>query len=282
MSQPRLIAVGDNCLDVYVTRNILAVGGNALNVAAHWRHLGAHGRYFGAVGQDEEADIILKAVARAGLDAGDVEIIEGATALSLIVHEGGERRFLLESLGVGENYFPGESHYQDLTCCDFVHLGTHPNLQLLQRLGQDRVPFSIDLSNHAFHHLDLSASELVFASGGEVQSISSLIEKIKQRGGKKILITCGAEGAHYHEGGQSFYSPARNIDVIDSCGAGDSFLACFVLSRFFKGLDVPAALDAATSHAAKTCTHQGGFIQPVLPIPGWLYNKYAHSIVSAG
>jgi len=307
MQNPRLIAVGDNCLDVYLTSKqfpksgnrlrhkncdkiqelepfvrsveqialgFLAVGGNALNVAAQWSSLGADSRYFGAVGFDDEGGIILQALAEAGLDTKDVERREGATAVTLMAHEGGERRFLLESLGVGEDYFPNPSHYQDLTRCDFVHLGSHANLHLVQRLRQDRVRFSMDLSNHSFDHLDFAGVELVFASGGAAQSIPPLIEKIRQKGGEKILISCGAEGAYYYEEGQTLHTPALDVDVIDSCGAGDSFVACFILSKFFKNISAQQALTDATAHAALTCTHQGSFIQTLHPIPHWLRAKY--------
>ena len=52
-----LVAVGDNCLDVYLTKDVMTVGGNALNVAAHWRKAGCAARYFGAVGQDRHKSV---------------------------------------------------------------------------------------------------------------------------------------------------------------------------------------------------------------------------------
>jgi len=273
MPKPQLIAVGDNCLDVYLSKNEMSIGGNALNVAVQWHNLGCHSCYFGAVGQDEEGRLVLSAVEQAGLDATDVEIREGATALTLIAIQAGERRFLTESLGVGADYFP--SRYQDLLACDFVHLGTHANRQLVRRLVEDGQRFSIDLSNHPFDDLNLAGVELVFASGGEKpHAIPSLLEKIRQQGGQKILITCGADGAYYHDGGQMLHMPAQPVDVVDTCGAGDAYLARFVLAAFFEEQTILAALAAATAYAGEICTHQGGFIQPIQPIPDWLYSKY--------
>ena len=51
-ANPNLIAVGDNCLDAYLNKGFLAVGGNALNVAVQWRRHGLNARYFGALGAD--------------------------------------------------------------------------------------------------------------------------------------------------------------------------------------------------------------------------------------
>jgi len=279
MSQPRLIAVGDNCLDAYLTKDALTIGGNALNVAVQWHNLGADSRYFGAVGRDEEANLVVTAIEQAGLAPQDVDEYEGKTAITLIANEMGERRFLFESLGVGENYFPRPTHYQQLLACNFVHLGTRAHPQLVRRLSDDGVRFSIDLSNLPFEHLDLDRAALVFASGGdEGEAALSLLETVKQKGAGKILLTCGAHGAYYHEDKQILHVPARSVDVIDTCGAGDAFVARFVLALFFERQAAHSALDTATQYAAKICTHPGGFVQPVHPIPDWLRAKYAHFI----
>ena len=82
---PNLVAVGDNCLDVYLTKDVMTVGGNALNVAAHWRKAGCAARYFGAVGQDVEAAVILEEVEKAGLAAGDGPWTSRPTAGSRLV-----------------------------------------------------------------------------------------------------------------------------------------------------------------------------------------------------
>ncbi|MFD2816472.1 PfkB family carbohydrate kinase [Paracoccus aerius] len=83
-----LIAVGDNCLDVYLSKGHMAVGGNALNVAVQWRRLGLAARYLGVVGKDAEGDIILAALGQAGLDPADVERRDGSTAVTLLQEQG--------------------------------------------------------------------------------------------------------------------------------------------------------------------------------------------------
>ena len=74
-ANPNLIAVGDNCLDAYLSKGFVTVGGNALNVAVQWRRHGLHARYFGALGPDAEADIMLAAIEEVGLDRNDVYLM---------------------------------------------------------------------------------------------------------------------------------------------------------------------------------------------------------------
>ena len=124
-ASPKLVAVGDNCLDVYLTKDAMTVGGNALNVAVHWRRAGIAARYFGAVGRDGEGDVVLDEIARAGLAPADVERRAGSTAVTLLRERLGDRQIVLEDLGVGQDYMPSDPHYRTIAAADWVHLGTN-------------------------------------------------------------------------------------------------------------------------------------------------------------
>lgn len=274
-AKPNLIAVGDNCLDAYLNKGFLAVGGNALNVAAQWRRHGLNARYFGALGPDAEADIMLAAIEEAGLDRNDVEIRPGASAVTLLTDDAGERRFLLESLGVGEHYVPSADRYQALRRADWVHLGTNSSETLVRRLVADGVPFSIDVSTR---HFDLSLEDvpLVFASGPDdpAEPVEPLIAQFRAAGARQVVVTCGKRGSFYHDGTALSAAGSVPVAVVDTCGAGDSFIATFLTARFFADLSGKAALERAAERASETCAHLGGFPQPVRAIPQWLLDKY--------
>jgi fructoselysine 6-kinase len=277
---PHLVTVGDNCLDVYLTKSALTVGGCALNVAAHWRKAGWRARYFGAVGDDAEAAILLDEIAKAGLEPVDVERRPGQTAVTLVGEQAGERKFLLEDLGVGKDYMPAEGLYQIAVAADWVHLGLNSNPDLVRRLVSDRVRFSVDLST-APDSLPLEGVPMVFASGPDDPDapVAPLAERLHRAGASQVVVTCGSRGAYFREGdGVLLHAPATPIAVIDTCGAGDSFIAAFLAA--FKVEKRPAleALRAATAAAAETCLHVGGFPQNPRGIPDWLLDKYARVI----
>jgi fructoselysine 6-kinase len=274
-TNPDLIAVGDNCLDAYLPKGFVTVGGNALNVAVQWRRQGLNARYFGALGPDAEADIMLAAIEEAGLDRDDVEIRPGASAVTLLADDAGERRFLLESLGVGEDYVPSAERYEILRQGDWVHLGTNSSEKLVRLLVADGVPFSIDVSTRHFD-LPLEGVPLVFASGPDdpAEPVEPLITRFRSAGARQVVITCGRRGSFYHDGSKVFQAASVPVGVVDTCGAGDSFIATFIMSRFFENQSGKAALDRAAARASQTCTHLGGFPQPVRAIPQWLLAKY--------
>lgn len=279
---PTLFAVGDNCLDVYLTKGFVTVGGNALNVAAQWKRNGANARYFGAVGDDQEAAMMLDVVSSAGLGAADVEVLQGDTAVTLLADDAGERRFLLESLGAGENYVPDRQRYAELLAADWVHLGTNSSDALVRRLVMDSVPFSLDVSTRPFA-ISLVDVPLVFASGPDDPSaaVETLIDGLKEAGARKVVVTCGKRGSFYDDGTRRFSARSVPVAVVDTCGAGDSFIAAFITALLFDGFSEAEALNHAALRASETCTHLGGFPQVIQPVPGWLLEKYDSVIRAA-
>jgi fructoselysine 6-kinase len=275
-ASPRLVTVGDNCLDVYLTKDFMTVGGNALNVAVQWRRLGWPARYFGAVGNDPEGDIVLAEITRFGLSADDVERRPGGTAVTLLREEAGDRKFLLESFGVGENYMPAPRLYQEITTADWLHLGTNANPDLVRRLVAERMPFSIDVST-AHLALPLARVPLVFASGPEDENepVEPLLGALRHAGAQQVILTCGRRGAFFHDGDAIRHVAAVPVEVVDTCGAGDSFIASFLVALIGEKRLPAEALDRAAADAARTCLHLGGFPQQPRPIPRWLLGKYA-------
>jgi len=278
--QPKLVAVGDNCLDVYLTRQVLTVGGNALNVAAHWRASGCSARYFGAVGDDEGGEIVRAGVEAAGLSPEDVEVLPGETAVTLISDRSGDREFVHESFGVGEDFMPSPRQFGEIDAADWVHLGTNANRDLVRHLVAERRPFSLDVST-AHRALPLEGVPLVFASGSDDLAIpvAPAIAALREAGAQQVALTCGRRGAFFEDGGGIRHAAAAPVEVVDTCGAGDSFIAAFVTALCCERLSAPAALQRAVAAAAVTCTHMGGFPQEPRPIAAWLTGRYRQHFI---
>lgn len=72
-----------------------------------------------------------------------------------------------------------------------------------------------------------------------------------------IIMTKGAKGATLNKGGEFTYCNGMNIDVCDTIGSGDSFLAG-VLSKLIDQSSIQEALTFANSLAAYVSTQIGG------------------------
>ena len=72
---------------------------------------------------------------------------------------------------------------------------------------------------------------------------------------KNLIVTKGPDGAACNA---TTVSPGFPVNVVDVCGAGDTFLAAFAYA-VTKGSNVPSAMNFANRCAAITCTHIGTY-----------------------
>ena len=169
-----------------------------------------------------------------------------------------------------------------MLAADWLHLGTNTDAGLVCLLVSEGARFSVDVSTR-HDDLPLAGVPLAFASGPEDPSepIEPVLAAFRARGALNTLVTCGSCGAYFDSGSAITHVPAHKIAVVDTCGAGDSFAATFLARYIVDGLSVEAAMQQATVAAAATCLHEGGFPQPLKPIPLWLFDKYSRVIVGA-
>jgi fructoselysine 6-kinase len=105
--------------------------------------------------------------------------------------------------------------------------------------------------------------------------VAPLVAKLQAEGATKLVVTCGSRGAFFSDGVTLQHAPANPVSVVDTCGAGDSFIASFLAAFCVEGRTAAEALRRATADAAQTCLYVGGFPQNPRKVPHWLLEKYA-------
>ena len=73
----KLVAVGDNCMDVYDRTGEAYPGGNPVNVAVYTLRLGGKASYTGVVGTDQYGSLMRAAVASKGVDVSHLKTAPG-------------------------------------------------------------------------------------------------------------------------------------------------------------------------------------------------------------
>ncbi|MFC7376762.1 sugar kinase [Brachybacterium sp. GCM10030268] len=76
---------------------------------------------------------------------------------------------------------------------------------------------------------------------------------------REVVVKLGADGAAALAGGDATEiaeAPGHEVDVVDTVGAGDAFVAGYLSARL-EGLDVPARLTRANACGALACTTPG-------------------------
>ena len=263
-ARPRLLAVGDNVVDVYPERGVMYPGGNAVNVAVHAQRLGAQAAYLGAVGTDRAGEIVLRALRSEAVDTSLTRIVDGPNAAAEIHVVDGNRGFGQANAGV--SVF--ELTPDDLAAAstyDVVHTGECSNIEgQLGQLARATSRLSFDFSERPWEYVQQyapSASVAIWsAPSGDLALAKRQIERLRALGPETAVVTLGAAGAMVLQEDLT-YSPAPELEVLDTLGAGDAFIA-----RLLVGLaqreDIRMLLSAATAYGTASCATIGAFGHP--------------------
>jgi fructoselysine 6-kinase len=264
MAMLRFAAVGDNCIDRFRPSGMSLVGGNAVNVAVQLARLGHESHYLGAVGDDADGHRTIEELAAHGVQVAHIQRRPGQTAFTLIdILPSGERVFAHEDFGVCAGYRPTPEELETLKQMDHVHIGWMDDKGALrEELCRAGVSVSQDVSVNAdSQNLNVSGLSIAFGSAGEDDATAdAMLSRLILEGARLAVVTRGAKGASVSDGKRSVTIGVEPIEVIDTTGAGDSFIAGFVAASL-GGSDWQTCLESGRTLAAKTCGHLGGFPQ---------------------
>lgn len=246
-----MLGVGDNCIDDYAELGKKYPGGNALNIAIYAsRYPGVEADYLGVVGTDENGEYLLDEIKKQGLATDKIIVKEGENAVTRILIRDGDRVFDDYSEGVQKNaVLLLETIPQEFDLVHFVVWG----------FGREHVPsikgsvLSCDFSSKLddertgiMRYLDYS-----FFSGGHlIREDADPVEKVKELKNRTrgvVVMTLGEHGSIAYDGAQIFRGEALPVDVVDTLGAGDAYIAAFLVSRL-KGKTIQDSI--ATGHIA--------------------------------
>jgi fructoselysine 6-kinase len=259
-----LATVGDNCIDRYLPFGRSAVGGNAVNVAVHLARMGWPCAYFGAVGADPEGERTRAVLAANGVDLSHLVVLPGRTPYTdLDVDAEGDRIIAYEDFGVCADYQPSAADIEALRGKAHVHVGWLKNARRLRAsLAGSGVTFSQDVAVNA----EDGGLDVAFGSAGSSMERAKLeLRKLLDAGNRVAVVTCGALGSIASDGREIVTAGIRPVEVVDTTGAGDTFIAGF-LGAWLRKEPLAACLDAGSAAAAETCRHIGGFPQDCEPL----------------
>ena len=261
----KLATMGDNCIDLYLDPiNVSAVGGQALNVAVIWARSGWNTEYIGAVGRDVQGERITSTLTREGIVNDRVQVLVGRTATTTIeVLPNGDRVLLNEDQGACDYFSPTEDDLAHLASFKHVHAANLPNFRAIaKKLHTLGVPMSYDFSTR--HETDdLEGIDIGFyswPSSPESDELSALAAKAKGAGVRVVVVTCGEFGSAVFDDGKRYIAQAPTVQVVDTCGAGDTYAAIFMSERL-RGAPIESAMGVATESASNACLHIGAWKQ---------------------
>jgi len=259
-----LATVGDNCIDRFLPLRKSAVGGNAVNVAVQLAQLGRAVAYFGAVGPDWNGQRTADLLSARGVLLNHMRVLDGRTAYTDLDRDrAGDRIIAYEDFGVCADYHPTAAEIAILRRMRYVHLGWMKDSPRLKReLAESGVLISQDTAvNPGAAGLDLAFG----SAGPDLEEAQRMLDRLLAEGARCAVVTCGPLGSIASDGTMTARTGIAPVDVVDTTGAGDTFIAGFV-DAWLNGVDLQRCIERGRDLAAVTCGHLGGFRQILEPL----------------
>ncbi|MBY8999640.1 MAG: fructoselysine 6-kinase [Candidatus Heimdallarchaeota archaeon] len=267
---PKLAGVGNNTVDKYVNQGMMYPGGNAVNVAVLARRYGLKTSYVGWIGNDIYGQLILNALKEENVDISYTHVKDDVTNYTEIYIKNGDRTFGNVRRGASSKFKMSNSDIQFLAEHDIIHTSYYssiePYLDTLSKLDSlisfdFTDEFTIDYLNKYVQSVDIGIFSI---SDKKIEDIKSFMEKLYSKGLKFVICTKGSSGSYLYDG-QFYFQPIVETEIIDTLGAGDGFVARFLV-EYIRESDVKEALHKAAISAADVCQYHGAFNRGI-PVP---------------
>lgn len=275
----KIICFGEVLFDVFPTHR--KIGGAPLNVALRMASLGINAQIISRVGNDEIGKELLHFIKENGVATDTVQVDENLSTGEVIVqlNDKGSASYTInypvawdkiEVTSVAKNAIANADAmvFGSLVCRDLV---SHQTLLDLMNLAKYKIfdvnlraPFYtkellIELMNKA-DFIKFNDDELYEISEYMNSPYNSLEQNIhfiaEQTNTKHICVTKGSHGAVLYYNDTMYYNSGYKIEVADTVGAGDSFLAG-LLTQLLTGNDTQFAINYACALGALVAQKEG-------------------------
>ncbi|MFS0724346.1 PfkB family carbohydrate kinase [Paenibacillus sp. 1P07SE] len=266
----KLIAIGDTVVDYYQDQGKIYPGGNALNVAVAAKRSGAESSAFlGITGDDAAAAQVLHSMESEGIDRSRIRRVYGPHGEAVVtLSEDGDRIFVGTNRGHRVSSLLRLQLTDDdlayISQFDVIHSSVNSDLEHeLARLAQQPLSFDFSIKKRwDDDYLQQLCPYLTYAffSGSDmsITEIEELTSRVHSLGVKVVGVTRGSEAARFSDEGMLYEQLPLRVDIVDTMGAGDSFIGAF-LAAYHGTWNMQTALGHAAIAASKTCKQYGAF-----------------------
>lgn len=259
----RIATVGDNCVDAYEALGKYYPGGNPVNVAVYMVRMGAEASYTGAVGNDRYGTMIREALKEKGLDISHVRTLSGETAVSKVAIINGDRVFTDYTEGVLADFKLTEEDISFLCSHDMVVTSIWGMIEDDLYKMKGKVPIAFDFSDQPTHPVVEKAIGYVtyaFFSDdeGDRPELRKFMKEMHEKGPELIIVTMGEHGSICYDGTRFYKYGIIPCKVVDTMGAGDSYIAGFLLGML-EGLEIEKCMEKGAKSSCVTLGYQGAW-----------------------
>lgn len=256
-------------------------GGAPMNVAYHLKKLGIDSRMISSVGSDQLGKSLLNQLQKWDIPTencpindnfrtGFVEAISGEDhEMTYVIHEDVAWDYIHQSSD-NDAVVSQADAFVFGTLVTRCEISRNTLYQLLEKASYKvfdinlRPPFySKDVIEYLLQQcnllklnhseLDLIISWYKESKPDEASAVQFIQEKFDVG---EVIVTKGSQGASYYDGKHSYTFPAFKVEVKDTVGSGDSFLAAF-LAKKIQNASIETSMSYATALGAFVASNEG-------------------------
>lgn len=244
--------------------------GTAMVAAAK---LGAKVGFIGTAGTDEAAELKLRSMVETGVDLSQLIRRTGPEDQIVVVYvnaETGERIFSGKR-GRNQPLQIEELNRDYITAAEYLHLdGFHFEAALqaakwMKEAGKKVVLDGSKTSGPVSEHLCtlIGYVDVLITGSGFARGLTGIVdiwkasEAILEMGPQVFVETVGEDGSYTVTVEERFHTPAFQVDVVDTTGAGDVFHGAYIVG-LLHGWNLRQVAQFSTAVSAIKCTKLGG------------------------
>lgn len=91
---------------------------------------------------------------------------------------------------------------------------------------------------------------------GTEEQVKAAAQTLVDKGLKNVIVTMGSKGSMWLSKEDYLVVPAVKVEAVDTTGAGDSFIGCFV-ENYSRTRNIPEAMKEASQYASLSVTRKG-------------------------
>jgi len=260
----RVLGIGDNTVDIYVDQGVQFPGGNAVNIAVLTKRLGADTGYLGCIGTDFLSDIIKRALLAEEIDTSHLRVVNGPNSWSRIRHVNNDRYFDGNHPSMRDDYQLKQADFDYIATFNLAHSSVYSRLEdELGKISAAAPLLSFDYSSEytpdyiakTAPHLDIA---FLSASEDGDEACKTLARLVASYGPSLVILTRGSRGALAFDGAAFLSQGIVKAKIVDTLGAGDGFIAGFLMAHLARK-PLAEALQRGAEYAAKVCGYKGAF-----------------------
>lgn len=262
----KIAAVGDNCIDHYDQTGESYAGGNPVNVAVYAVRLGGQASYTGAVGDDDNGHFMRQAITKKGVDTSHLKTLPGTTAVTHVEIVNGERILGEYDEGVLADFKLTPEDIDFIASHDLMVTGIWGMIEHdLPAIKEKGIKIAFDFATEYDNEIvDITIPYVDYAffawdeDDADEEPLKAFMKKIKSKGAGMVIVTRGVKGSIAYDGTAFTTFGIIPCKVVDTMGAGDSFIAGF-LTGILQGSSVEECMRIGASNSSVTLSYSGAW-----------------------